>query len=573
MLHDSNTPVPLGRWYWLLAAVTLRPPGDAVAAPPATDATRIGTARSVTAVAAALLALHALLAWWVRAAGVMTINDDAAYILLARALRDFGYYEVFRVGMPGHTQYPPGYPTLLALWGTIFGESFDGFLLLGIAISTVALGLVFLTLRRLWSPIVALLCLLPLTLNPYLITSAGQLASEAPYVFFSMLALFLLAAARPTRPMLVAGSAAAIAAALTRGTGVMLLVALGVHWLLSGRWRVALSFAVACAASAGAWLLWTWRAPEHYVGVSYLADATFTGSGRSRSPLAVLWERLAGAFPDYLAVLMPQSLPLPGFAGTLLDNALGALAMVVGLTVGMFVLGRRWRVAALYLLAYCALLFIWPWRLQRFVVPILPLLVPVVILGVGALAARLRPRLGTPAMLVMALVMTVVGCYRTAAVVRESAACQPGHPVPPAECLRPDQQSFFAALSYIGEHTPRDAVFLVAKPTPLYYYTGRQTISFERAIGHRPDEFVEALRSDGVGYILAGSVHHAELTMLTRLLAANCEQLELVAHFPHRTYLFAVPPADAATAGRDGACAAVAEYRQRNADRDFEHNF
>ncbi len=515
----------------------------------------------------ALLAVHALLAWWTRAPGVLTEADDAVYILLARSLQSFGYHDLFQVGEPWHRQYPPGYPALLALWGAAFGERFDAFVVLSIAASTAALGLVFLAVRRLWSTMAALLCLLPLVVNPYLILQAGKIASEAPYVFFSVLALWALARRETTPRWLILAGGAAIAAALTRSVGVTLLLAVGLHWLIERRWRAVFLFAAACIASVGLWLLWMALAPEHYPGSSYIADATYRGSDQQRSLAAALLIRVARHIPGYFAVILPQRLPLPGGGGMLIDNLIGALIVVVGVGVAFFGF-RRWRVAVVYLLTYVLLLVLWPWELSRFVDPILPILVPVVLLGMGELVARMKAGWRIPAMAMLALVLTVVGCSRTAALLRETAGCERGLASPPPACLRSDQRSFFAAADYIRERTPRDAAMVASKSATLYYYTGRRSVDLEPLLTWPPERFVAAARRAGAEYILLGSLHILEVGALADVVEASCDELAFEAHFPPRTYLLRIPE-DTGAEGGNAACDAVAEYRRRNENRDF----
>src|SRR5262245_59531221 len=89
-----------------------------------------GDSRPWLVVAATMVMLHLVLAWLRRAPSLTTMNDDAYYILLARALRAFEYRELFIVGSPIHAQYPPAYPAVLALISALFGERYDLFLAL-----------------------------------------------------------------------------------------------------------------------------------------------------------------------------------------------------------------------------------------------------------------------------------------------------------------------------------------------------------------------------------------------------------------------------------------------------------
>ena len=104
----------------------------------------------------ALLLVHACLAWFARLPGILTGQDDAQYLLLARSLRHFGYHDIFQVGAPAHRLYPPGYPGFLAVWTTVVGERINLLVGANILLSVTALALTYVLVKRLWSGWIAL---------------------------------------------------------------------------------------------------------------------------------------------------------------------------------------------------------------------------------------------------------------------------------------------------------------------------------------------------------------------------------------------------------------------------------
>jgi hypothetical protein len=521
--------------------------------------------------AAGMLALHAILAWTLRDPGILTAQDDAHHVLLGRSLLQGGYHDVFRVDAPHHTRYPPLYPALLGVWEMVVGTRFDLLVSLNIAASTLMLGLLFLGLRRGWGPVVALVCLAPLSVNSYALQIAGQLRSEALYALLALVSLLAAMRNQPQPRTLVTVGAAAVAAALTRGIGVTLVAAVAVHWLLQLRWRALAVFSVVSALTVGAWLLWTAVAPEQVVGRHYVADATFRmDPAAATPPWVVLRDRIFDHAPAYLSHTLPYRMAVPNVPGTDLDRVPIMLLLTLALVVGLVVFLRRWRLAGLYLLAYAGLLLVWPWRSGRFLTPLLPLLIPAAILGAGTLAGRVGDRWRLPAMLGFALAMTAWGLARTTNWILQDRHCERGSFPPAASCVKRDQASFFDAVRYIDRVLPPDAVLLTSKPEPLYYYTGRQSVPYDDAIVQRDTLFLPFLRSYGAEYVLLGSLQIFEISRLVRRLEANCEDLALVAEFPPRTYLFRVrrpgePP------GHDG-CAAVAAAQAANVGRDFERD-
>lgn len=521
-------------------------------------------------VVAGLLGMHAIFAWLVRPAGVLTGQDDAVYIMLARGLRDFGYSDLFAVGLPRHGLYPPGYPLLLSFWGLLAGDSFDGYVALSVLCSVGGLAFSWLVLRSLLPLRVALVALAALAFNPYLVEYASSVASEAPFLLFSMLAVWLAARGRTTTRSALGLAAIAIFAALTRAVGATLVLALGVWWLSRRRWRPAVSLALLSVALIGPWLLWITTAPGQFAGHSYVADA-LVATEDAPGPVAVIADRVSRNAPRYFVRSLPYSLSVPTIPGTPIDNALMASLLTISLGAGIWLLWRAGRLEAVYVAGYLGLLLVWPWAVPRFLYPLLPLVVAAMLVGLARAGGRLHASAGRLAPMLLALLFATAGLWQTLGMVRAAAACERGGELPAASCLSPDQASFFAAIDYIDRELPSDARLLSAKGEPLWHYTGRQIITPPRALRAGPDGLLRVLREENVEYVLLGSLQAWEPNALLRALEGSCSGLDLVAGFPPRTLLLRVRPI-AASGQPTEACAALAEYRRLNQGRDFSED-
>ena len=115
---------------------------------------------------------------------------------------------------------------------------------------------------------------------------------------------------------------------------------------------------------------------------------------------------------------------------------------------------------------------------------------------------------------------------------------------------------------------PLDAILLTAKRATAYYYSGRREIQWQRAAAAGPQHVVEFLRGEGVGYVLLGSLHWADLDQLPNVLEPNCAALSLVREFPPRTYLLRVRSVGEPDDG--SGCQALKDHRIRNQTRNFE---
>lgn len=528
--------------------------------------------------AAGLLALHGLLGWLGRGPGILTRQDDALYVILARSLLGGTYRDLFRVDAQVHTLYPPGYPGALAVWGGLFGFEFDVLVSFSLLCSVLALALLFDAASRLVSPWAALAMLGAMALNPMLLGSAGNVASEAPYMLASAVPLwFVSRAKRAWHPRVLAAiSVSVLSAAMTRAVGVSLLVALVAHLIIDRRWRLGLLIGLLCVGAFGGWLQWSRHASQEATVKSYVAplptapavgppDAS-TGPG----PLLQLAARSVRSVGFYFTQGVPWAMAVPTVPGTVVDNAAAVFVFVLTGVTGIILLLRTWRLAGLYLITYAGVLAVYPWFDPRFVVPVAPLLLLASLAGsawwVGKLRGRHRPQLAAVAGI--GLVLTFGGAARALPSVRAAMSCDRSGDLPDPRCMSRDQASWFEAVRYVRDNVPADAVFLTMKPEPLFYYTGRKTIG-NLDVTYAPDSlFIPRIRERGAQYILLGSLQSQEPGRLSRRMMANCDALTRVAFFPPRTWLFRVERPDGED-GRRASCQAMARYRAANVSRDF----
>jgi hypothetical protein len=259
---------------------------------------------------------------------------------------------------------------------------------------------------------------------------------------------------------------------------------------------------------------------------------------------------------------VPEVLAFPTIPGTPVENVvLLALAGIV-VVAGLRVLVRKWRVAALWVLVYAVFLVFWLFRVDRFLVPMAPLLVASALIGAAAIGRRIGPRAKRFVPVCAGTVLAAGAIAGTFGHVHERIGCDRDSRYPDPACMSEDQRSYFEALRWIEVHTAEDATFLSAKPGALFLYTGRQSIAFEVSLVLPADQLIEWIRGQGADWILLDSLHFQEPARLAPLLAANCERLRVVESFPPRTWLLHLAEEDDEP-GAD-ACAAIEMYRVAN---------
>jgi hypothetical protein len=250
-----------------------------------------------------------------------------------------------------------------------------------------------------------------------------------------------------------------------------------------------------------------------------------------------------------------------------LDNALGLAVLLALAAAGTAWLATRQPALLLTLGAYGGVLAVWPYQLTRFVVPMLPALLLVLLVG----AWRLAERSGQPSRSARGLVMAggVAGLLALFTVPpdlarhREVAACERG---PDARrtlgCVNEHQRDFFAAVDEIAMRAPRTAPLLTPKAATVFALTGHVSVRQSDALRHNdPDAFLAWLRTQRVEYLLLSHVHLQQWA-LSPMLAARCRAFTVLRSFPSQAVVLRLasadtPPSDAAA---DEACTAIARW-------------
>ena len=379
---------------------------------------------------------------WLRLNDCDLFNPDSPrYLLYAQSLADTGQYRAIDTpGAPLYTWRPPGLPILLVpvLWFSPYDVVAAKWVVLlsgGMLLATVY-AIVQMN-RPGWS---ALAILLVVGSSPLLLSMATEVLSEVPYTLGVLAVLFWIGrwdqtfesrdrdlAADPGVPLSArlgsrgippwtAYSVAMIALAFTpiiRTVGVALIVAVGL-WSLSRRRRWRFIPAVVIAAGGLVWLSWRSRsAPgSNYAGsllqsirdhglVTVISESWRTVSFYAEAFPGVLLPGLTRGQPFYAPMIIGLAPAL-----NLSEVFVGGLALIVTFCgiVGLWQQrSRSGAIGLLYLALYAACLTIWPWRHERFLWPVVPLIwafVPAGCASIGRvvpqnLVSRLRPALLT----------------------------------------------------------------------------------------------------------------------------------------------------------------------------------
>lgn len=486
---------------------------------------------------ALVLIVHVVLAWLIREPGITYRNDDALYLLLSRSLKNLQYLNTYLVESTPHTQYPPGYPLLLALTSLVAGERMDVFLALGTVCSTLGIALLYSLVRRHMDAGFTMAVIVPVAVNDLLLRMAGSLLAEPVFLCLTILALWL-ADREQQRPKLLGWAlAAGIAATMMRSIGIALLAALVGHLLLSRRFRTALTAVLVSASTTGVWLLYTAVVPitVHLPGRSYVRAATNIPDETLIAHLQVMAYR-------YRIRDLPEVIPLPGVVSAGGRDLWGTLLAVVCL-VGLVLMWRRWRPAVLLVIAYVAILLAWPIRSSRFLYGIIPLLMLAAMLVVETLT-RANRRVRGIALSVCSLVLLVGGVMAWAEDWRPVRNCNRSVPLDRPGCYTEDGRTLYVAARALGSPALPPGGALAVHDPMVAYYSGRKTANVLTAINGDSAAFLQDLQARGIRYMIFGRTRGSELRTMAPKVAEWCRRLELAVWVPPRALAYRIRDPD-----------------------------
>ena len=474
--------------------------------------------------------------------------DDGIYLALARSLAEgHGYRLLYLPGAPGAVHYPFLYPLFLAgLWK--LAPAFPGNVAVFKAANALLLGLGAALLvpyldRRLGQPAwrVALLVAVAATALP-LVTVATVLFAEPLFLVLLVGACWAGDAARGAatrrRTWLLAAAAGLLAgaAALTRSLGVTAVAAVPLSLLLARRPRAALLALAAAALVLAPWLLWVTR---HRADVD---PALVAGYGTYTDLLAQAgWSTLSPA--GIGDVLRPVgAVALAPFGGWLrFFLGVPALALVAA---GFGPLLARAPSLGWTLLAYVAIVVVWPYGPDRFVWAAWPFLAVAFFAGAGRLLERARSAAPTAAALgrwcvaaTVALVVLGYGFYQVRGYVRGDAT----------RLVRGISATMSDFLPWIRETTPPDAVLAGEDEALLWLYAGRRAVPSDvwryRGRGDEslgPDSLKAWLDRSRVSYVLLSGPGSDAAPTISALLGRYPGYLHVAREWPGGPMAFAV---------------------------------
>ncbi len=412
-----------------------------------------------------------------------TGGDNAHYLILAKSLSEGkGYSDINIPSHPAETSYPPVFPLLLSPLVKFFGFSPFPPKILIILLALSA----FWILKKISPPDSFYARWLPylVILNPLIMGYSGVILSEIPYLFFSLLSIYWIKRDNWNIAVLFL-----VLALFTRLIGISLLTAFIIYGVRKKKlsflhWIIPLS------------LLLLWMLRGHWVGTEggymgnlFLVNPYNPGEGYlGLKSLAgrILLNTGAYALRDIPATFYPSL-----FSDISLEyfRKIYLLLMGIGLTITVFTFRGWWKVfrekqdiISFYVPVYFAILFLWPWKGSRFLVPIIPFLVYYLYIGIKNLAGK---------KILLSFLLFTFAFY----LIQDIKLVQERRKA----VYAPEWASYFRAGVWIKENTPSGVITSTRNPFLFYLFSEREGIGIPLK---NPAEIRKEFQKTGVDYII-----------------------------------------------------------------------
>jgi hypothetical protein len=442
-----------------------------------------GAQRAIIASYFAVLAALYAMAWFLPAIGLF--QDDAGFLVTARAIAAGHGYVIDSLPHPiPQTQLPPLFPALLALWGAVSRHAL-WLKLLPLACAGGWLALTRSLLLKMGASRNGSLLLVALAAaSPTVIFISTNLLPETLFALLVTVTLLTLLDERAW----AAGALAGLAT-LTEASGLALIAACIFTLAVRRRFRSAAVFALVATVITSPWLGWSLAHATHdAVKGSHLASNIFSGLAASEK-LIVLSHNAVDLLASPLALVT-------GFSNVF--SGIGAVAILLWC---LFV--RRQMVPDLFVGLYSLALLCFTSPPERFVAPVLPLILWMIWRALRLMKAR--EALAALVFIVMLLPFWGDATGMLAAYASGSFA---------ASGAAPDKWGELQKLyNFIRGSTPADSVVLANMDALLFLNTGRHALRgfaadrYELYYGARrspvtPDQLSKSIVESHVDYLV-----------------------------------------------------------------------
>ncbi len=394
-----------------------------------------------------------------------TGGDNVRYLILTESLSRFkGFLDLHLPGTPPHTQYPFGFPLLLVPLFWIFGKNVVILKLVPFFCGIGALWFFIQLMRRLlvkeW-----LYPALAFIFTPILIEYNHWLFSEMPFLFFSLGSLYFLTRYRERALFFILGSLFAVYAYFIRTAGITLILGIAVSLLYRRDWKKLLLFAVIFLVPFGLWQYRNSRIPQEW---SYFQQLVAKDPYNREAGIINFYDfitRIRENLSLYLFNIVGSAF-FPVISMQFVQGLIG-LIFLVCFIAGFIIRRRILDFIDFYIVFALALLLAWPrvWSGDRFLLPIMPILLFYLSFSLARLFDQLKLRFGLQAVIALFILINLFKIIPSL-----GAGFSSKYPI--------DYQRYFEVCKWVRENTPTGSSIVARKPEFVYFFSNRKSFLY-----------------------------------------------------------------------------------------------
>jgi len=446
---------------------------------------------------------------------VNLVGDNASYYILGNAIANGdGYHNIQHLNKEAHYHYPPGYPFLIAGVIKLFSNDFNAIKIFnGVLLWATVLLLYFLIKRVTGNIYIAFASAVLSLLNFHLLNYATIMMSEIPFLFFSLISIWLLLKVNFKIPifknwffiLLVICVAFSL---YIRSVGLALFLGILIYLIQKKHWSYALSLITGFVILHTPWIIRSQHAP----GNSYLYQLSLKNPYQPELgtlDFSGFATRIWGNIERYITKEIPSSLvythdvTYSEITPTLWEWVLG-ISIVAGVLFGLFKLPKLRILLFIYVFSFFGILILWPsvWYGTRFMVPMIPLFIFLLTFSLFELFNLLKSnRLQSIGIFdkfswnpIILLILIIYGVwYGTNSIPKLKNQAEGTY--------ADNYNNYFELAKYIKENTPDNSVTCARKEGLFHLFSKKYVIGYQKTL-NREDQ-IEYLKKQKVDYVVA----------------------------------------------------------------------
>ena len=442
---------------------------------------------------------------------VSLVGDNVSYYMLGTAIANGdGYTNIQHLEKEAHYHYPPGYPMVIAGVTKLFSNDiatikvFNGVLLFG-----VILLLFFIVKKLTQNDHIAFATSFIALLNYHLLVYSTIMMSEIPFLFFSMLCVWLFIKIDFSKPVLKNWIFFPMLICLSfsfyiRSVALALFVSIVFYLFLKKRWSYVFSLIGGFILLYLPWIIRN----SHATGNSYVHQLFLKNPYKPELGsigFLDICERISVNIERYITKEIPSSI-LSSKDVMYTDASTPFSEWFLGfLIIGVILFGilrlPKFKIFILsYSIAFLSLLMVWPhvWFGTRFLLPLIPLLIFLFIFGMIELLKLVSPKVSpkhekyfipTVMMLILGLWSFTYGSESIVKLQDEANGVYASN-----------YKNYFALADWVQKNTPDNSVTSVRKEGLFYLFSKKNVTNYKKTLDKEAQ--IEYLKSKNVDYVV-----------------------------------------------------------------------